>query len=300
MTGQHDLPTTLKIGPPTLRVKNLVKSLHFYEKTLGLRTNSRHKDPVDALEIVELGFGGTFDNALDPLLILKHDSDAKESAHNFAGLFHFAILVPDRKSLAVAYSALERNQIRFDGFADHVVSESLYLHDPERNGIEIYRDRPTGEWTHDAKGRVVMDTLPLDLKGMLSELTGQNRNVSDTFPSGARIGHVHLRVTDLRQSTKFYQEKLGLHVSADWSQMGAMFLSAGSYHHHLGLNVWHSLNGTKREGGELGLDEFPISFSDYSPPLESNLVKTQHKGKKENEYMLTDPDGIRLAISSSK
>jgi catechol 2,3-dioxygenase len=264
LTGQYSLPATLKIGPPTIRVRDLPKSLHFYQILLGLRVNRRHRDPADALETVELGFGGAFHAALDPLLILKHDSLAKEPGHNFAGLFHFAILVPDRKSLAVAYMALESNQVCFDGFADHLVSESLYLRDPERNGIEIYRDRSSSEWTHDAKGQVVMDTLPLDLDGMLNELTSEDRNASEAFPSGARIGHMHLRVTDLRQSAKFYQEKLGLHVSADWSQMGAMFLSAGSYHHHLGLNIWHSLGGAKHEGGEMGLDKFPISFPDYS------------------------------------
>ncbi len=184
MNGEHNLPATLKLGPPTIRVKDLAKSLSFYEKLLGLQANHGKTDPADGLEIVELGFGGTLDNALDPLLILKHDSNAREPAHNFAGLFHFAILVPDRKSLAVAYSALERNRVRFDGFADHLVSESLYLHDPERNGIEIYRDRPSSEWNHDAKGHVIMDTLPLDLDGLLSQLTGEDRNASKAFPLG--------------------------------------------------------------------------------------------------------------------
>ena len=124
------------------------------------------------------------------LLVLKHDPNARPAAHDFAGLFHFAILVPGRRSLAHAFSALEAKNVSFDGFADHLVSESLYLHDLERNGIEIYRDRPTSDWKRDKLGRVVMDTLPLDIDNLTDELVEEDlKNDQETFPNGARIGH---------------------------------------------------------------------------------------------------------------
>jgi catechol 2,3-dioxygenase len=245
-------------------------------------------------------------------LILKHDPNAKEPPHNFAGLFHFAVLVPDRKSLAHAFLALQKNKVQFDGFADHLVSESLYLHDPERNGIEIYRDKPISEWTYDSDGHVIMDTLPLDLAGILGELPQEDRRAEDppdgAFPNGARIGHMHLRVTNLEKSVKFYTEIFGFHVSADWSSFGAMFLSAGKYHHHLGLNTWHSLGGKQHIDGEAGLDEFTIqlprengsSSSHYVQSLESQLRERSLTAEKiedgRRELLVADPDAIPVRI----
>ncbi|MGI0091357.1 MAG: VOC family protein, partial [Nitrososphaerales archaeon] len=158
----------MKVGQPILRVKDLDRMLAFYQDIFGLQRNHRKQSKEDN-ETLELGFKGRFSNSGDPLLVLKDDPKAREVPHNFAGLFHFAVLVPDRKSLAHAYSAIERNRVHFDGFADHLVSESVYLHDPELNGIEIYRDRPRSEWTRDKEGHVLMDTLPLDLRGVLEE-----------------------------------------------------------------------------------------------------------------------------------
>jgi catechol 2,3-dioxygenase len=242
-------------------------------------------------------------------LILKNDPRATDPPHNFAGLFHFAILVPDRKSLGIAYSTLKENELQFDGFADHLVSESLYLHDPEHNGIEIYRDRPQSEWTYDSRGHVIMDTLPLDLGGILAQLPKEDRNTqknsSEAFPRGARIGHMHLRVTDLKRSAKFYHEKLGLDISADWSSMGAMFLSAGGYHHHIGLNTWHSLGGKPHEASEAGLDSFtielPLEGDSFSiAQLESRLSDEHLLGMNKDELSISDPDGISIRIIQSK
>ncbi|MDG6906678.1 MAG: VOC family protein [Nitrososphaerota archaeon] len=290
------LPDKTRVGPPVLRVKDLEDMLSFYRDTLGLRINHRERDRIDELEYVELGFG----KVGDTLLALKQDQNATETPHDFAGLYHFAILVPDRKSLAQAYSGIERSQVRFDGFGDHLVSESLYLHDPERNGIEIYRDRPQTEWIYE-DGKVRMDTLPLDLDGILRELSPEERGTSEVFPSGARIGHMHLRVTDLERSASFYHEKLGFNVTADWSSMGAMFLSAGGYHHHIGLNTWHSLGGRRHETGEAGLDSFTIEIpSDHSPmnELESSLGSAVEKKLSEKELLVSDPDGIKIMIRS--
>jgi catechol 2,3-dioxygenase len=146
-------------------------------------------------------------------------------------------------------------RVEYDGFADHLVSESLYLRDPEGNGIEIYRDRMANEWPRDGSGHVMMDTLPLDLDSLLSELDLEERRNAGKFPTGARIGHIHLRVTNLKRSIQFYHQGIGLDLTADWSSMGASFLSAGGYHHHIGINTWFSLNGESHTQGDLGPDK---------------------------------------------
>jgi catechol 2,3-dioxygenase len=289
------MPADMKMGPPTLRVKDLQKQLLFYENILGLQVNRRY-ETGDNLETVDLGFKGKF-TYKEPLLILKHDPNAKQIMHNFAGLYHFAILVPDRKNLAYAYSSIINSNWHFDGFADHLVSESLYLHDPEHNGIEIYRDRLRNEWQYDTDGHFVMNTLPLDLESLLSELSKDERK-NTTFLNGSKIGHMHLRVTNLERSVKFYQ-KLGLDITYDWSAVGASFLSADGYHHHIALNTWHSMGGKTHMKGEAGLDVFEIIIPDNSfietlaQELEDHVQKSN-----QNELLLCDPDGIMLLIKS--
>ncbi len=290
------LPDGTRVGPPVLRVRNLETMLTFYRDILGLRINRRGRDRVDELEYFELGFG----KVGNTLLALKNDPNASETPHDFAGLYHFAILVPDRKSLALAYSGIGRNQVQFDGFGDHLASESLYLHDPERNGIEIYRDRPRTEWAYD-EVKVRMDTLPLDLDGILGGLSQEEMRTSEVFPRGARIGHMHLRVTDLERSVKFYHEKLGFDVTADWSSVGAMFLSYGGYHHHIGLNTWHSQGGKRHETGDAGLDAFTIEVpydNSQMTQLESRLGGALLSKLSTSEFLVSDPDGIPIVIRS--
>lgn len=289
------MPDEFKIGSPILLVKDLEQMLAFYDRVFGLKRNRKKRG-----EEIDLGFNRKNGDSGNPLLVLKQDQKATEPPHNSAGLFHFAILVPDRKSLAQAYLAIrETKRAKFEGFGDHLVSESMYLHDPERNGIEIYRDRPRNEWRHDEHGHIMMDTLPLDLDGILSELSKDNQKTDNPFPNGARIGHMHLRVTSLERSLEFYHKKLGLDISADWSSMGAIFVSAGGYHHHIGFNIWHSLGGKPHVSGEAGLDAFTIEV-----PFNELLVKQfelQLKGYivtkvGERELLVADPDGIRMII----
>lgn len=275
----------MKINQLTLRVRDLDLMLRFYQEIFGLQVNLRSSS-ADGMEEVELGFKGRFKEAVDPLLILKHDPKARDTPHDFAGLYHFAVLVPDRKSLAHAYTAIE-SQYRFDGFADHLVSESLYLHDPERNGIEIYRDRPSHQWNRGKNGTISIDTLPLDLSGVLDELKGES--TSAAFQNGARIGHMHLRVINLERSAKFYREQLGFDLTADLSSMGAMFLSYGGYHHHIGLNTWHSLDGKQHETGEAGLESFTIDLTGDEDLLRKVRMHSQTE-------TLADPDGIQIEI----
>jgi catechol 2,3-dioxygenase len=294
----------VNVGSPILRVMNIDKILAFYQSGLGLQVNNKYQiHDKDAGNLVyEIGFKYMYSDK--PLLLLHHDPNAKNAPQRSAGLYHFAILVPDRKSLASTYLALRDSGVRYEGFADHLVSESLYLRDPENNGIEIYRDRQASEWSYDSEGHVKMDTLPLDLNSLVSELNKEERKNPKAFPTGARIGHMHIRVTNLERSIKFYHEKIGLDITSDWSSMGAAFLSAGGYHHHIGMNTWHSLNGEVHGDGETGLENFTISIPDRSSFNTIKTIINPHTSSKQqkkknadnNQFLVSDPDRIQIVI----
>jgi catechol 2,3-dioxygenase len=297
----------MKVSSPVLRVRNIDKILAFYEKTLGLQVKRRYQDDNDGNAVYELG-SVQIDYPEESLLQLHHDPNAKNAFPHSAGLFHFAILVPNRKSLAFTYLALKNSGVHYDGFADHLVSESLYLRDPENNGIEIYRDRPARDWPRDANGNIIMDTLPLNLQSLVSEMDRlEDKNVI-AFPDGARLGHMHLRVTNLESSIKFYHEILGLDITVDWTSMGAAFLSAGGYHHHVGVNTWYSMNGEGHSSNVLGLENFTITISDMSlfnrlrSAIKSHYIGSDQQQRKQrsdkNQFMVSDPDGIQIVIRS--
>src|SRR5215204_6242159 len=295
----------LKIGAPTLRIRNITVVLDFYQKGLGLQVNNRKYDHDN--HVYELGFSlPPSDANISPLLILQHNPDAKNVSPRSAGLYHFAILVPDRRSLALTYIALRDAGVHYDGFADHLVSESLYLRDPENNGIEIYRDRHVSEWSHDNEGHINMDTLPLDLNSLVSELNIEERKTAKAFPTGARIGHMHIRVINLQRSIKFYHEKIGLDITSDWSSMGAAFLSAGGYHHHIGMNTWHSLNGQVHGKGETGLENFTIAIPDRTSFNTIESIINRHASSEQqtkqktdrNQFLIFDPDGIQIVFKA--
>ena len=153
------------------------------------------------------------------------------------GLFHLALLVPSRVELARALRRVMNGGWQFTGASDHLVSEALYLRDPEYNGIEIYRDRPREEWSI-VDGQIQMATLPLDLQG----IAGLADDAGDGMPAGTTMGHVHLQVAGLAPADSFYHRLLGMDVTVR-SYPGALFMSAGGYHHHIGANTWESHGG---------------------------------------------------------
>lgn len=295
-----------KVGSPVLRVRDIDKMVMFYETKLGLQVKRRHQDDYGNA-VYELGFVH-IDYPEDSLLQLHHDPNAKNASPHSAGLFHFAILVPNRESLASTYLALKNSGVYYDGFADHLVSESLYLRDPENNGIEIYRDRPARDWPRDSEGNILMDTLPLNLQSIVAEMDRLESENPVAFPIGARIGHIHLKVTNLERSIKFYHRILGFDITVDWRSMGAAFLSAGGYHHHVGMNTWHSMNGEVHSNDVLGLENFTITVPDISSfnrirsAIKSHHLSSEEKQKEqksyENQLMVSDPDGIQIVIRS--
>jgi catechol 2,3-dioxygenase len=295
-----------KVGSPVLRIRDIDKIVMFYETKLGLQVKRRHQDDYGNA-VYELGFEH-IDYPEDSLLQLYHDPNAKNASPHSAGLFHFAILVPNRESLASTYLALKNSGVYYDGFADHLVSESLYLRDPENNGIEIYRDRPARDWPRDSEGNIMMDTLPLNLQSIIAEMDRLESKNSVAFPIGARIGHMHLKVTNLERSIKFYHKILGFDITVDWTSMGAAFLSAGGYHHHVGMNTWHSMNGKVHSNDVLGLENFTITVPDISSfnrirsAIKSHHFSTKEEQKEQKSYrnqlMVSDPDGIQIVIRS--
>lgn len=270
------------MGPVALRVRNLDSILSFYESDLGLSVN---RDGAKCELAPKQG-----SSSYQPLLRLIGDPEALTPAEYSAGLYHYAVVVPDRESLASTFLALGNRGVYFEGFSDHLVSESLYLRDPEGNGIEIYRDRPKEEESSD--GGIAMDTRPLDLDSMILDLS---RNAPDLkanpvpFPRGARIGHVHLKVTDIETSKKFYHEKLGMDITVD-GLPGACFLSYGGYHHHVGINTWESRGGPPHKEDEAGLESFTLQDPDRDV-----IDEISSNG---DEATVLDPDAIKIILRS--
>ena len=210
------------VGPVHLTVADLDRSLAYYTDSIGLQVLARDGSRA------ELGAGG------ETLLVLYEEPGA-EPVHGHTGLFHFAILLPDRLDLARWLAHAAQSHVPLSGASDHLVSEALYLRDPDGHGIEIYRDRPRAEWPRDGEG-VRMATLPLDLDAILGSLD-EPRTSYPGMPAGARMGHVHLHVRDVDEAERFYGDVLGFDLMAHLGDQ-ATFLSAGGYHHHVGGNTW--------------------------------------------------------------
>jgi catechol 2,3-dioxygenase len=233
------------IGSVHLTVADLDQQQSFYEQAIGLRELGRDG------QTVRLGPEG------GPVVLeLTGDPDAPRRPRGTTGLYHFAILVPGRADLGQALRRVIDAGWRFTGASDHLVSEALYLNDPEGNGIEIYRDRSRDEWPRDDEGVIQMATLPLDLDGVLGEVDASIPAPAE-MPAGTTIGHIHLNVANIPAAEDFYSGALGFDVMVR-SYPGALFVAAGGYHHHIGLNTWESAGGQPPAPGSTGLRSFEI------------------------------------------
>ncbi|OME06817.1 glyoxalase [Paenibacillus odorifer] len=243
MTTKTILQPDTQIGLVQIRVSNLERSLTFYQNVVGLsvlRQTGRE---------VEMTADGQ-----NVLLILREIENARVIRPNsVAGLYHFAILVPDRPSLGLVVRNLISSGIEV-GQGDHLVSEALYIQDPDNNGIESYRDRPKSEWKYDAEGHVMMSTDPVDVDGLLAASEGLSWN---GLPAGTVIGHVHFHVGNLNKAKAFYVDLLGFELTANYGS-AAMFISAGGYHHHIGLNVWAGQGAPAAPADTVGIDYFTL------------------------------------------
>ncbi|WP_379153400.1 VOC family protein [Paenibacillus sp. sgz5001063] len=243
MTTAATLPQTLEIGLVQIRVSNLERSLDFYQNVVGLKVLRQIGREAEMTA-----------DGHSVLLILREIENARVLRRNsVAGLYHFAILVPDRPSLGLVLRNLIDSEIQV-GQGDHLVSEALYIEDPDHNGIEIYRDRPKDTWKYEANGHVVMTTDPVDVDGLLAASEGLEWT---GLPAGTVIGHVHFHVGDLGEAKRFYVDTLGFEQTAEYGD-AAMFISAGGYHHHMGLNVWAGQGAPAAPADAAGIDYFTL------------------------------------------
>jgi catechol 2,3-dioxygenase len=287
--AQVDSKTQLgmTLGPVSLIVRNLEDVLDFYVKGLGLKIGADSGDHVELLSSKE---------SHEPLLILRSNAKAEMAPADAAGLYHYALLLPDRRSLAAAYLSVGKAGVLFDGHADHLVSEALYLTDPEGNGIEIYADRPRDQWKFDEDGQVQMGTQPLDVDSLVQEVSGTSEESLTAIPEATRVGHIHLKVTNLERSVAFYHQLLGLDLMSYWGN--AAFLSVSGYHHHIGMNTWESLSGSARRTDWSGLEFFTMKMAETrAGELSARLADSPYVYSVESDRLfLSDPDGIELVI----
>ncbi|MEK5032830.1 VOC family protein [Paenibacillus sp. FSL R7-0302] len=247
MTATAILPQALEIGLVQIRVSHLERSLSFYQNVIGLKILRQQG------RTVELTADGQ-----QVLLVLREIEQAQVLRRNsVAGLYHFAILLPDRPSLGLVLRNLIDSGISV-GQGDHLVSEALYIEDPDHNGIELYRDRPRDTWKYEATGNVVMTTDPVDVDGLLAASEGLSWT---GLPAGTVMGHVHFHVGDLAEAKKFYVDALGFAVTAHYGD-AAMFISAGGYHHHMGLNTWAGKGAPAAPANAAGIDYFTLLLPD--------------------------------------
>ncbi|HEX6745734.1 MAG TPA: VOC family protein [Longimicrobium sp.] len=276
----YRLPAATHVGRVRLQVGDLVRSQAWYEQVLGFRVLSRG----DGMATLAAHGDDT------PLVELHERPGAKPvPQRGRVGLYHFAILLPDRAALGRFISHLADVGERF-GASDHLVSEALYLHDPDGLGIEVYADRPRSAWR--ANGReLAMDTTPLDLRDVVASARGE---AWAGMPAGTTIGHVHLHVGDLREGAAFYHAALGLDVVV-WSYPGALFLSAGGYHHHLGTNTWAGAGARPPADDEAQLLEWELVVPSQAD-VDAASRSLSDAGYPVADGVVADPWGTRLRL----
>jgi catechol 2,3-dioxygenase len=277
MTEEQTLPPETGVGRVALRVADLDRQVDFYETVVGLETVGRGDGSAT------LGLDGA------PLFELDERTDLDPRGPDETGLFHTAFLYPDRGALGDALARVESHW-RLTGASDHLVSEALYLDDPEGNGVELYRDRPRDDWTVHEDGRIEMDTLPLDREPLREAAHG-----ADRAPRGTTVGHVHLEVSDALAARNFYVDDVGLGLKTTYGDK-AVFLAAGDYHHHVGANTW---NGRAEPGSGHGLEWFELVVPDEAAvaAARERLAATgAAPTDRETGFAVADPDGIELRI----
>lgn len=291
---KFELPAETKVGGVHLQVADLEQALPFYRDLLGFRQAG--------------GEGATAQLSATgraPLhIVLTERPGARRKPPRTIGLYHMAIRFPSRLALARVFRRLVAHRWPFQGFADHLVSEALYLADPDGNGLELYVDRPRPQWTR-RSGQIEMATEPLDVEALLAEADRDPAPWTGVDPA-TDIGHVHLHVSDLKQAEAFYSGLIGMDVTQR-GYPGALFLSAGGYHHHVGVNVWAGLGAPPPPRDAVGLLSFALSLSDQEAWLAlveraraSGVVVELHDNGSGRVARLRDHDGNGVELLIEK
>ncbi|GAB1421924.1 VOC family protein [Anaerolineales bacterium] len=256
-----------------LNVENLDKLGDFYQRIIGLQRIRSEKGQL------YLGVDET-------VLLVLQQKEGWQSASRSEGLYHFAIRVPTRQALSLSLRHLLTTSTHLQGASDHIVSEALYLADPEGNGIEIYRDRPYKQWFQE--GEMRMATLPLDIGHLMAEQ--MDNPVFEGLASGTDIGHLHLHVADIARTEAFYAGLLGMKVVFNWNT--ATFLAYEGYHHHIGANLW---------GGRQARPEQALGLDAYSMYVPRHVYQTLEQDGTlmdgERGAMLYGPIGFPIYVS---
>lgn len=283
--SEYRLPQSTRIDYVHLRTAGLSSMLDFYSTVLGLQEVRREGETVHLAPSA----------AAAPLIILTKQSGALPRPAKTAGLFHTAFLFPDRKDLAAMFVRLNECRYPFEGFADHGVSEALYLSDPDGNGLELYVDRPRSQWPFVGK-EVQMVTNDLAIDGLIASVP-KNFRWAGIHPQTA-IGHIHLSISDLQRAEAFYCRDLGFNVMQS-SYPGALFVSAGGYHHHIGLNTWTGRGTKPASDNAAGLLRFGITlgnhgaFQAFTSHLRSAGIS---HSSAESSVLCRDRDNIEIEV----
>lgn len=268
----------------TLNARNIALMSQYYQLVIGLKVLRESEDEV------VLGVGDT------TLLTLLSRPEAPFSAPNEAGLYHTAFLMPSRTELARWLVHVAMMDVPLSGFADHLVSEAVYLDDPEGNGVEVYCDRAPDSWTWTGD-QVEMASEPLNVESLF-QLTNTNVDTFTAAPQAMRIGHIHLRAGEIEAAQAFYSGALGLDVVR--GRDGAVFMSSGRYHHHVAVNVWQSEGAGPRDLQKTGLAQFSLELKDASllEPIRQRLadagVEIEEVG---SDLIAADPWGTSVRLS---
>lgn len=278
----HTPPAT-HVEHVKINVSNLDHSIKFYTETLGFSLLDGNSQSARL----------TTDGKTSILSLYQPDGVTPKA--RTSGLFHFAILLPNRADLAAITLQLANKNIRF-GSADHLVSEALYLNDPDGNGIEIYIDRPSDEWNWQ-NGQVEMTTDPLDFENLLKSFNPNQQ--WNGMPKDTVMGHLHLHVGDLESAVKFYTEGLGLEVVCDFGGQ-AMFMSSENYHHHIAVNIWNGRGAPVPDENSVGLNYYVLRYPDKTS-RNTAVVRLENNGFtvtwKDNSVFSADPSGSRVELT---